>query len=349
LAPRKIGPPPGLPWAALMRAASCRRRLAALLRLAQAAGDQHHRLDGVGFDDLVDQFVHGAGRHGDDEHVQLAVERLEALDALHAVDLGLARLEDQQLLLRIAAAHQVAQDDAAEVHAVAGDADDADALRVDQLVDLGNRPRQAAGLRRAERALSRRAPSACRRLESDSVRAPAARRTHRRVARREGPRQLEQPREAGFQRGIRQRLAIAAGDGGELLIRQGALKSRRKSSASVSAAAAYTEARSRRKLPSSSSASMPPRPALMTMPNSRVLFRLMRTSTAPAGAAASKARPRPSSSDFNSPASSVLRPCPAAWRNSSAARDIDGLLTLPSSLMNHVVGCGDRYFLAAAS
>jgi hypothetical protein len=152
LAPRKIGPPPGLPWAALMRAASCRRRLAALLGLAQAAGDQHHRLDGVGFDDLVDQFVHGAGRHGDDEHVQLAVERLQAFDAFHAVDLGLARLEDQQLLLRIAAAHQVAQDDAAEVHAVAGDADDADALRVDQLVDLGNRPRQAAGLRRAERA-----------------------------------------------------------------------------------------------------------------------------------------------------------------------------------------------------
>ena len=97
------------------------------------------------------------------------------------------------------------------------------------------------------------------------------------------------------------------------------------------AAAAYTEPRSRRKLPSSSSASSPPSPALMTMPNSRVLFRLMRMSAAPAGAPASKARPSPSSSAFSSPASSAPRPCPAAWRNSSLARVVMDLLTIPSS------------------
>jgi hypothetical protein len=36
------------------------------------------------------------GRHRDDQQVELAVERLQAFDAGDAVDLGLARLEDQQ-------------------------------------------------------------------------------------------------------------------------------------------------------------------------------------------------------------------------------------------------------------
>jgi hypothetical protein len=75
-------------------------RLAAGFGFAQAAGDQHHRFDRVGFDDFVDQFIDRAGCHGDDQQVELAIERFQAFHAPDAVDLGLARADDAQLSLR---------------------------------------------------------------------------------------------------------------------------------------------------------------------------------------------------------------------------------------------------------
>ena len=122
-----------------------RRGLAALPRLAEAAGNQHHRFDRVGGDDLVDETVDRVGGDRDDQQVELVRERREALDAPDAVDLGLAGANDGQALLRVAAAHQVAQDDAAEIHAGGRDADDADRRRMEQLVDLVDGAGQAAG------------------------------------------------------------------------------------------------------------------------------------------------------------------------------------------------------------
>jgi hypothetical protein len=45
-------------------------RLATPGRFAEPARYQHHRLDRVGFDDLVDQSVHGIGVDGDDQQIE---------------------------------------------------------------------------------------------------------------------------------------------------------------------------------------------------------------------------------------------------------------------------------------
>jgi len=96
-------------------------------------------------------------------------------------------------------------------------------------------------------------------------------------------------------------------------------KRSRKSSASVNSTAAHTVARSLRKLPASSSASGPPTPAQRTMPNSRVLRRLMRRSAAGA-APLTSCTPRPCKSVPSSAALSVSRPSAAAWRRRVVAR-----------------------------
>src|SRR5450756_3218350 len=97
---------------------------------------------------------------------------------------------------------------------------------------------------------------------------------------------------------------------------------------------------------SSNPASSPPSPALMTMPNSRVLFRLIRSSTAsgfPAGAASSlNAIARLESRAPNSGLFSLSRPADAACRNMAVAPalnaatpglDFDGFCTLLTPLV----------------
>ena len=138
----------------------CRGGLAALRRLAEAAGNQHHRFHRAGRDDLVDEAVDRIGGDRDDQEVELVRERREARGAFDAVDLRLAGADDGQALLRIPAAHQVAQDDAAEIHAGRRNPDDADRRRMEQLVDLVDGAGQAAGDRARRTRSARRARSA---------------------------------------------------------------------------------------------------------------------------------------------------------------------------------------------
>ena len=79
----------------------------ALFRLAQTAGNQHHRFRRARLDDFIHQAVHRVGRDGNDQEIELVLQRLQAFSAFHAVDLLLAGANDSDALLAVAAADQI--------------------------------------------------------------------------------------------------------------------------------------------------------------------------------------------------------------------------------------------------
>ena len=119
----------------------------------EAAGNQHHRFHRVGFDDFIDEFVDRAGGHGDDQHVQFVIQRLQAGDTLDTINLGLAGTNDAHAVLAVAAAHQVAQNDPAEIHVAGRDSDNPDRGRMNEFVDLVHRAGQTSGRGCAEVAM----------------------------------------------------------------------------------------------------------------------------------------------------------------------------------------------------
>jgi hypothetical protein len=185
----------------------------------EAAGNQHDRFDGVGFDDLVDQFVDGAGGDRDDQQVELVVQRLQAFDTFDAIDLGFTGTDDAQAFLAVAAAHKVLQDDAAEIHAGRRDPDDADRSRMNQLVDLVNGAGQAARRRDAELAMRR---VYCQPVaDGCGIEVQALQRKFGvRVAWRKCPGQFKHACKAGLEQCVGEAGALALGDPGKPLISQ---------------------------------------------------------------------------------------------------------------------------------
>ncbi len=144
------------------------------------------------------------------------------------------------------------------------------------------------------------------------------------MAGRADARELEQAREERAQQRVRRRPPVALGDATRACGRRTCAgtgpESRRRRSARRRRGRV---ARSCRKSSFAHSPSRPPRPALMTMPNSRELSRPMRSSTPGESVAdaapASNWRSRLEHRASSSVASSVSRPAPAAWRKIAVA------------------------------
>ncbi len=138
----------GVAVARSQRRPDARLDLAAVLGLAEAAGDQRDRPGAPLLDDLLHDRLGPLGGDRDDRDVGRGRKLGERRERAAALDLAGPGVDRPDPLARDAAAlDQVAQDDPAGVHALGGGADHDRALGQEQPPQLGDRPRRRQGRR----------------------------------------------------------------------------------------------------------------------------------------------------------------------------------------------------------
>ena len=126
--------------------------LAALLGLAHAPWNEHHGPGRVTGNDLLHQLRNLSRAHGHDQQVELVRQARQIRHAQNPACIRSALAQNRHIFRGKALGQHVVQNDPPEIPARGRDPDNADALRMQQVVDLAHRPARWLRLRQREAA-----------------------------------------------------------------------------------------------------------------------------------------------------------------------------------------------------